>query len=76
LVDAVTLAGLLNTLPESSALRAYDRQRRLRTGALSLASSALGRIALAEGGQPLRDRLLNLARRWQARAAVVSSSGG
>jgi 2-polyprenyl-6-methoxyphenol hydroxylase-like FAD-dependent oxidoreductase len=76
LVDAVTLAGLLNTLPESSALRAYDRQRRLRTGALSLASSALGRIALAEGGQPLRDRLLNLARRWQARAAVVSGSGG
>lgn len=76
LVDAVTLADLLNTLPEDQALRAYDRQRRLRTRALSLASSALGRVALAEGAQPLRDRLLGLARRRQARAAVVSSSGG
>jgi 2-polyprenyl-6-methoxyphenol hydroxylase-like FAD-dependent oxidoreductase len=76
LVDAVTLAGLLNTLPESQALRSYNRQRRLRTRALSLASSALGRVALAEGGQPFRDRVLNLARRRPARAAVVSSSGG
>jgi 2-polyprenyl-6-methoxyphenol hydroxylase-like FAD-dependent oxidoreductase len=76
LVDAVTLADLLNTLPESKALHAYDRQRRPRTRALSLASSALGRIALAEGGQPLRDRLLGLARRRQARAAVVNGSPG
>ena len=59
LVDAVTLADLLNTLPVEQALRAYHRQRRLRTRALSLASSALARVALAEGGQPLRDRLLS-----------------
>ncbi|VXA96983.1 2-polyprenyl-6-methoxyphenol hydroxylase [Arthrobacter sp. 9AX] len=70
LVDALTLADLLNTLPEDQALRAYDRQRRLRTRTLSLASSALGRVALAEGAQPFRDRLLNLARRRNAPAAV------
>lgn len=74
LVDAVTLADLLNTLPEDQALRAYDRQRRLRTRVLSLASSALGRVALADGGQPLRDRLLSLARRRNGRSAVVSGS--
>jgi 2-polyprenyl-6-methoxyphenol hydroxylase-like FAD-dependent oxidoreductase len=72
LVDAVTLADLLSTLPEDQALHAYDRQRRLRTRALSLASSALGRVALAEGAQPFRDRLLNLARRRNGRAAVGS----
>ncbi|WAJ32740.1 FAD-dependent monooxygenase [Arthrobacter sp. FX8] len=75
LVDAVTLADLLNTLPEDQALRAYDRQRRFRTRAVSLASSALGRVALTERGQPLRDGLLNLARRRNKRAAVGSSSG-
>ena len=76
LVDAVTLADLLNTLPEEQALHAYDQRRRLRTRALSLASSALARVSLAEGGQPLRDRLLNLARRWPARAGVDSGSAG
>jgi 2-polyprenyl-6-methoxyphenol hydroxylase-like FAD-dependent oxidoreductase len=74
LVDAVTLAELLNTLPEEQALHAYDQRRRLRTRALSLASSALARVALAEGGQPLRDRLLNLARRRNARDAVGSGT--
>jgi 2-polyprenyl-6-methoxyphenol hydroxylase-like FAD-dependent oxidoreductase len=76
LVDAVALADLLNTLPEDQALPAYDRQRRLRTRALSLASSALGRIALAEGAQPFRDHLLNLARRRNARTAVGHGSAG
>jgi 2-polyprenyl-6-methoxyphenol hydroxylase-like FAD-dependent oxidoreductase len=76
LVDAVTLADLLNTLPVDQALHAYDRRRRLRTRALSLASSALARVALAEGAQPFRDRLLNLARRRPARAAVGSGSAG
>jgi 2-polyprenyl-6-methoxyphenol hydroxylase-like FAD-dependent oxidoreductase len=71
LVDAVTLADLLNTLPEAEALRAYDRQRRLRTQALGVASAAMGRIALAEGAQPLRDRLLGLARRRKPGTAVV-----
>ncbi|WP_461188295.1 FAD-dependent monooxygenase [Arthrobacter sp. Z4-13] len=74
LVDAVTLAELLNTLPEDQALHAYDQRRRLRTRALSLASSALARVALAEGAQPLRDRLLNLARRRNARDAVGSGT--
>jgi 2-polyprenyl-6-methoxyphenol hydroxylase-like FAD-dependent oxidoreductase len=76
LVDAVTLADLLNTLPEDQALRAYDQQRRLRTRALSLASSALGRIALAEAAQPLRDRLLSLAGRRAAGDAVGRGSAG
>lgn len=72
LVDAATLAELLNTLSVEAALRSYDRQRRLRTQALGLASSALMRVALTENAQPLRDRLLTLARRGTARAAVVS----
>ena len=76
LVDAVTLGDLLNTLPEDQALRAYNRQRRLRTRALSLAAAALGRVAFAEAGQPLRDRLLSVARRRNAHAAVGSGSAG
>jgi 2-polyprenyl-6-methoxyphenol hydroxylase-like FAD-dependent oxidoreductase len=74
LVDAVTLADLLNTLPREEALAAYDRRRRLRTQSLSLASSALMRVALAEGAQPLRDRLLGLKGRRQPGAAVGSVS--
>jgi 2-polyprenyl-6-methoxyphenol hydroxylase-like FAD-dependent oxidoreductase len=73
LVDAVTLADLLNSLPQERALAAYNRQRRLPTRALSLGSAAMMRVALAEGAQPLRDRLLNLARR-NGRAAVGSGS--
>lgn len=76
LVDAVTLGDLLNTSPETPALGAYDRQRRLRTRALSVASTAMGRIALADGAQPFRDRLLGLARRRNPRAAVVRGSAG
>ncbi|MBX7443137.1 MULTISPECIES: FAD-dependent monooxygenase [unclassified Arthrobacter] len=76
LVDAVTLAELLNTLPEDQALRAYDRSRRLRSQAVSGASAVLNRVAMAERAQPFRDRLLNLARRRQSRAAVVNSTGG
>lgn len=75
LVDAVTLAGLLNSRPRAEALRTYDRSRRLRTQGIRLASSAMGRVALAETAQPLRDRLLDLARRRQARTAVGSGSG-
>ncbi|MDQ0662377.1 2-polyprenyl-6-methoxyphenol hydroxylase-like FAD-dependent oxidoreductase [Arthrobacter ulcerisalmonis] len=74
LVDAVTLADLLNSLPQEKALAAYSRQRRLRTRALSLGSAALMRVALAENAQPLRDRLLNLARRRNERAAVGTGS--
>lgn len=74
LVDAVTLADLLNSLPEGEALRAYDRQRRLRTRAVRLASSAMLHVSMAERAQPFRDRLLNLARRRNARAAVESGS--
>lgn len=74
LVDAVTLAELLNTLPATRALASYDRRRRLRTQALSLGSSALMRVALAEGAQPFRDRVLNVARRRNRRAAVGSRS--
>jgi 2-polyprenyl-6-methoxyphenol hydroxylase-like FAD-dependent oxidoreductase len=73
LVDAVTLADLLNTLPVAKALRTYDRQRRLRTLGLGLGSRMLMGIALAEGAQPFRDRLLNMARRRNAPAAVGST---
>jgi 2-polyprenyl-6-methoxyphenol hydroxylase-like FAD-dependent oxidoreductase len=74
LVDAVALADLLNTLPEDQALRAYNRRRRIPTQALRLSSSVLMRVALAERAQPLRDRLLSLARRRNPPAAVGSRS--
>ncbi|SKB98312.1 2-polyprenyl-6-methoxyphenol hydroxylase [Arthrobacter sp. 49Tsu3.1M3] len=61
LVDAVTLAALLNTRPVDEALSAYNRARHLRTQALRWASSAVMRLALAERGQPVRDALLGLA---------------
>ena len=61
LVDAVVLADLLNSLPREKALAAYDRQRRLRTRALSIGSAAMMKVALADRAQPFRDRLLNLA---------------
>lgn len=63
LVDAVTLAELLNAHPLEDALKAYDRQRALRTQLLRLASSAMAGVALAERAQPLRDGLLRLASR-------------
>lgn len=63
LVDAVTLAELLNSQPAAEALRAYNRQRVLRTQLLRVASSAMAGLALAERAQPLRDRLLGLAAR-------------
>ena len=74
LVDAVTLAELLNTLPEDRALRAYDRARRLRSQAVAGASAVLNRVAMAERAQPFRDRLLNLARHRNRTAAVAGSS--
>ena len=69
LVDAVTLAELLNARPLGEALRAYNRQRLLRSQALRVASSAMARVALAEGTQPLRDGLLRLAGRRRGAAA-------
>lgn len=74
LVDAVTLAELLNTLPPARALAAYNTRRRMPTQALSLSSFVLMRVALAEGAQPFRDRLLSLARRRNPSAAVGSGS--
>ncbi|MET4097227.1 FAD-dependent monooxygenase [Arthrobacter sp. UYCu712] len=63
LIDAVTLADLLNSRPLPEALRAYNRRRMLRSQALRVASSAMARLALAETAQPLRDGLLRLAGR-------------
>ncbi|MFE5837514.1 FAD-dependent monooxygenase [Arthrobacter sp. NPDC056493] len=63
LVDAVTLAELLNAHQLEDALKAYNRQRALKTQLLRLASSAMAGIALAERSQPLRDGLLRLASR-------------
>lgn len=63
LVDAVTLAELLNSRPLPKALQAYNNRRVLRSQALRAASSAMTRIVLAESTQPLRDRILALAGR-------------
>ena len=63
LIDAVTLAGLLNTCPLPEALRAYNRRRLLHSQVLRVASSAMARLALAESAQPLRDGLLRVAGR-------------
>ena len=73
LVDAVTLAELLNTLSVPEALKAYNSQRLTRTQLLRLASSGMTRLALADRGQPLRDRLLRLATRKSPAAAVGRS---
>ncbi|MFF1882053.1 FAD-dependent monooxygenase [Pseudarthrobacter sp. NPDC058196] len=75
LVDAVVLADLLNSLPRDKALADYDRQRRLRTRALSVGSAAMMRVSLAERGQPLRDGLLNLAASLSPAAAYPSGGG-
>lgn len=61
LVDAVTLARLLNARPAREAFAAYSRRRLPRSQALRAASAAVTRLALAEGGQPLRDWLLAAA---------------
>ena len=63
LIDAVTLAGLLNSRPLGDALQAYSGRRLLRTQSLRAASSAMTRLALADRAQPLRDGLLRLAGR-------------
>lgn len=73
LVDAASLAQLLNSRPVPAALRAYNRQRVVRTQLLRLASAGMTRLALAERAQPLRDRLLRVATR-QSRAAAVGRS--
>lgn len=67
LIDAVTLAALLNSGPVPEALRAYNRRRLLRSQGLRVASSAMARLALAETAQPLRDGLLRLAGRRAGR---------
>ncbi|RZS64195.1 2-polyprenyl-6-methoxyphenol hydroxylase-like FAD-dependent oxidoreductase [Agromyces ramosus] len=58
LIDAVTLGDLLGRMSPDAALAAYDRARCRRTQRLRAASSVLGRVALAERLQPLRDRLV------------------
>ena len=63
LIDAVTLACLLNSRPLGDALQTYSGRRLLRTQSLRAASSAMTRLALADRAQPLRDGLLRLAGR-------------
>ncbi|BCW68776.1 salicylate hydroxylase [Arthrobacter sp. NicSoilB4] len=70
LIDAATLAGLLNSRPLPEALRLYNRRRLLRSQSLRVASSGMARLALAERGQPLRDGLLRLAHRPGGAGAV------
>ncbi len=77
LIDAVTLADLLNSRPVPEALRAYNRRRLLRSQALRVASSAMARLALAESAQPLRDGLLRLAgRRGRTGGRLTASNAG
>jgi 2-polyprenyl-6-methoxyphenol hydroxylase-like FAD-dependent oxidoreductase len=73
LVDAVTLAELLNSESAPEALKAYSKQRIVRTQLLRLASSAMTRLALAERAQPLRDRLLRMATQRSPAGAVGRS---
>lgn len=61
LVDAVSLGALLNERPWADALREYNRKRVIRTQQLKVASSLMGRVALAQALQPLRDALLTQA---------------
>ncbi|WP_026548175.1 FAD-dependent monooxygenase [Paenarthrobacter nicotinovorans] len=68
LIDAVTLAGLLNEKPLDAALAAYGRKRVPRTQQLRLASSLMGNIALAQGMQPWRDALLKHVGKQVARS--------
>jgi 2-polyprenyl-6-methoxyphenol hydroxylase-like FAD-dependent oxidoreductase len=63
LIDAVTLAELLDSRPLPEALKAYNKRRVLRSQALRVASSAMTRLVLTESAQPLRDRILRLAGR-------------
>ncbi|MFD1717744.1 FAD-dependent monooxygenase [Georgenia deserti] len=63
LIDAVTLADKLNTLPTADALAAYDRARVGRTQALRAASAGVLRVALADRAAPVRDRLIRVAGR-------------
>ncbi|GAA3280309.1 FAD-dependent monooxygenase [Paenarthrobacter aurescens] len=58
LIDAVTLGKLLNRLPKEKALAAYGRKRVMRTQLLRFASSLMGRVALAQSAQPVRDALV------------------
>ncbi|MCU1531560.1 MAG: FAD-binding monooxygenase [Arthrobacter sp.] len=69
LIDAVTLADLLNTRPPREARETYSKRRLLRSQALRVASSAMTRLALAEASQPLRDALLQFAGRSKRAAA-------
>jgi 2-polyprenyl-6-methoxyphenol hydroxylase-like FAD-dependent oxidoreductase len=70
LIDAVTLADLLNTRQLREALATYSKRRLLRSQTLRVASSAMTRLALAEGAQPLRDALLKFAGRSKRATAV------
>ena len=74
LVDAATLADLLNTRPPGAALAAYERRRLVRTQALRVASAAVMRLALAERGQPVRDRVLGLAGRLRPEAPTSAGA--
>ncbi|MFF0817719.1 FAD-dependent monooxygenase [Rhodococcus sp. NPDC003318] len=58
-VDAVTLARALTECPDiATALRRYDRARRIRTRMLVRGSAALARVATTHRGTRLRDAVL------------------
>ncbi|MGP0223065.1 FAD-dependent monooxygenase [Paenarthrobacter sp. NCHU4564] len=74
LIDAVTLGSFLNALPLKDALANYNKKRVLPTQQLRLASSAMGRTALARTMQPARDALLRqVGKRIANKAAAVKT---
>lgn len=63
ILDAVAVGGALSAAPDvRTALRHYDRARRLRTRALVRGSAAMARVATAGRGRRVRDALLLAAR--------------
>ncbi|MBM7505640.1 FAD-dependent monooxygenase [Agromyces aurantiacus] len=69
IVDAVTLAGLLDALPVDEALARYDAERVRPTKRLAGTSGLVMRIALADRAQPVRDGLLRAVGALRARRA-------
>lgn len=74
-IDAVTLAGHLNSRPVEAALRTYGRERLLRTQALRLGSAGMMRLALAGRLQPVRDLVLRTASGRRRKSPPPSNQG-
>ena len=72
LVDADTLARLLETRPVAEALERYDAERVRPTQRLAATSAFLSRVALAERAQPVRDAVVATVGRVSGRRRTAS----